>query len=523
MTGHLGAVTTHLDNLTGFQGFDSVNFSTNPGREGVGWANQATGMGTARDKTTYGVFRGYSPIDLISLSNLYHGSDLASRIIDVPADEAFRLPYKVSVGDTVADAELAKQLEHLAVRERFLESCVWGRLFGGAWTVLGVDDGQLASEPLDLDRAGEVQWLQVVDRRFMWPISWYSDGPKAGTPERYTLSQTWVGVATGAYTIHESRMIRWPGVRTAQRERNMNASYDYSVLDKCWPQLRMFETLWKGVELLIVEGPQAVYMVKGFAAKLMANQGAALIKRLEMVDFFRSALRAIVIDEGETFERQPMSLAGIPDLLSQAAFRIAATAQIPMLVLFGQDAAGFSTGDSSLRWFWDKTKSYQTNVVGPRIADLCKIILQTMGRPELSDKVVVTFEPLYTPSAPERAQEIQAMSAADLNYVNMQALTPEEICLSRFTDQNTWSDSWKVDLETRKKLLADIVRNLTAGAAPGAPEKGDIGSTPTAKDVRGFDVPEVVQTSVVPNNPGGNAGKPKSSGPVGTKPAKGKT
>ena len=52
-------------------------------------------------------------------------------------------------------------------------------------TVLGVDDGQPASEPLDLGRAG--------------------------------------------------------------------ASYDYSVLDKCWPQLRMFETLWKGVELLIVE------------------------------------------------------------------------------------------------------------------------------------------------------------------------------------------------------------------------------------------------------------------------------
>ena len=99
----------------------------------------------------------------------------------------------------------------------------------------------------------------------------------------------------------------------------------------------MFETLWKGVELLIVEGPQAVYKVKGFAEKLMANQGKALLTRMQMVDFFRSILRAVVIDQDEEFERQPMSLAGIPDLLSQAAFRIAATAQIPMLVLFGQE------------------------------------------------------------------------------------------------------------------------------------------------------------------------------------------
>jgi hypothetical protein len=53
------------------------------------------------------------------------------------------------------------------------------------------------------------------------------------------------------------RALNLDGVRTAQREQNMNASYDYSVLDKCWPQLRMFETLWKGVELLVVEGPKA--------------------------------------------------------------------------------------------------------------------------------------------------------------------------------------------------------------------------------------------------------------------------
>ena len=502
MTGYLGPVNTHLDSLTGFQGFDSVNFSTNPGRPGVGWSNAATGMGTPRDKTTYGVFNGYSPIDLISLSNLYHGSDLASRIIDVPREEAFRLPYKVSVHDEALDKRLAQAFEHLAVRERFLESSIWGGLFGGAWTVLGIDDGQPASEPLNVERAGEVQWLQVVDRRFMWPISWYNDGPKAGTPDKYTLSQTWVGVANGAYTIHESRMIKWPGVRTAQRERNLNASYDYSVLDKCWPQLRMFETLWKGVELLIVEGPQAVYTVNGYAEKLMANQGQALLTRLQMVDFYRSALRAIVIDKDESFERQPMTLAGIPDLLSQAAFRIAATAQIPMLVLFGQDAAGFSTGDSSLRWFWDKTKSYQTNVIGPRMAELAKLLLQTWGAADKLDDVTVTFEPLYTPSALERAQEISAMATADNLYVQMQALTPEEICLSRFTDQNTWSDSWKVDLETRKKMVDDLMRNLAEGSAPGAPEAGDVGRTPTTKDVRGFAVPEIIPNEVAPNNPG---------------------
>jgi hypothetical protein len=118
------------------------------------------------------------------------------------------------------------------------------------------------------------------------------------------------------------------------------------------------------------------------------------------------------------------------------------------------------------------------------------------------------------------------MSAADLNYVNMQALTPEEICLSRFTDQNTWSDSWKVDLKTRKKLVDDIMRNLAEGSAPGSPEQGDIGSTPAVKDVRGFavpEVPEVIPGHVAGTSPGGNAAKPNSKGPVGTKGARTKS
>ena len=503
MTGHLGTVRTHLDSLTGFQGFDSMGYSTNPGRSGVGWSNEVTGMGTMRDKTTYGVFRGYSPIDLISLSNLYHGSDLASRIIDVQADEAFRLPYTVSVGKDDVDKMLARKLESINARENMLLGCVWGRLFGGGWTVLGVQDGQEASKPLNLERANAIDWLQVVDRRFMWPTSWYSDGPKAGKPEKYVLSQTWVGVAQGAYEIHETRMIQWPGARTAQREKNLNASYDYSVLDKCWPQLRMYETLWKGVELLVVEGPTAVYQVNGFAEKLMANNGEALTKRMQMIDFYRSIMRAILIDKDESFERQPMQLAGIPDLLSQAAFRIAATAQIPMMVLFGQDPAGFSTGDASLRWFWDKTKSYQTNVVGPRIAELSKIILQTEGYGNLIDDVVVTFKPLYTPSALERAQEIQAMATADKTYIDAQVLTPEEVAISRFTDQGTWSDAWKVDLETRKKLLKDVMRNLAEGSAPGSVETGDIGNTPAPKDVRGIQQPEVQEDPAFGTKPAG--------------------
>jgi hypothetical protein len=156
-----------------------------------------------------------------------------------------------------------------------------------------------------------------------------------------------------------------------------------------------------------------------------------------------------------------------------------------------------------LRWFWDKTKSYQINTVGPRIAELAKVILKIEGLEALCDDVQVTFEPLYTPSALERAQEISAMASADKTYIDAQVLTPEEVAISRFTDQDTWSDAWKVDLKTRKKLLDDVMRNLAEGSAPGSVEAGDVGNTPAPKDVRGIIQPDVNENPAFGTKPAG--------------------
>jgi hypothetical protein len=269
------AIEARFDsNLTAFQGFEPGG--TQYAQSGIGWVNQATGLGTARDKTIQGVFLGYSPTDMGTLSSLYHGDDLSARIIDIPGDEMMRRPFKVTVGNEGADKWLASEFKRLLARGALLDGLRWGRLFGGAWCIVGAEDGLPASEPFQAERANGVDWLRVVDRRFMWPITYYQQGPKMGTPSRYVVSQTYAGVAQGSYLIHESRMIKFGGVPTGIRERNLNASYDYSVLDRCWPQLRLFSTLWKGVELLITEGPQAVYKVKGLANKMMAGQGDAM-------------------------------------------------------------------------------------------------------------------------------------------------------------------------------------------------------------------------------------------------------
>lgn len=478
---------TRLDEYVG-AGIAS-SYNTMP-QFGVGWSNPVTGLGTTRDKTQYSQFLGYAPIDLITLSNLYHGSDLAARVIDVVAEEEFRLPYKVTVKDDKIDKLLADKLNALDLSDRALEARIWGRLFGGCALVFGAEDGRSAAAPLRTDSIKSFDFLTVVDRRFLWPVTWYSDGPKAGTPEVYSVANYWTGAVNGSYYVHESRMVKFPGSRTGRREKLLNASWDYSVLDKVLPQIRMLDTLYKGVEILVTDGPQGVYKVKGLMDQVMAGNEDKLMRRFELADMYRSVLRAVLIDaEQESFERQQITYSGLPEILVQMQRRLSSAVQIPIMVLFGQAPVGLNgNSDNDIRWFYDITEASQRRVLAPRIKTIATVALASIGHGDRAKDLEIKFEPLWSPSAIEIAQERAAVAQADATYINAGVFTPEEVALSRIDGQGNWSREWlAVDRKVREKMLKDIVANLAKGSEPGMPGAvPEIGRTPGVRDVRGL-------------------------------------
>lgn len=458
-------LTTHLDCLLGARNprFDALSDVT-----GTGFYNKITGLGTARDKTEYTQFSTiFRPLDTQTLAALYHGHDLSARIVDVVPDEGLRLPYHVEVeGDSKAEALIADEFERLEVREHLLQGWTFGRCFGGAATIVGARDGISASKPLNWDRLREpIAWLKTVDRRYLWPNTWYVGGPKNGQVETYWLSDISPG-HSDCFVIHESRLILWPGARTAQQERDQNNSWDLSVLDRCWNTLKSFETVYRGIELLVTEGPQAVYKVRGLIEKLAAGEEDKIRSRFELIDMFRSALRAVIIDAdgSESFERQQVTYSGTPEILGQMQMRLAATAQIPMIVLFGQAPGGLGvTGENDLRWFFYRIASEQLNRLAPRIKVLAKAVLRSNGLS--TDKAIkVSFDELWVPSEKERSESRFYQAQTDEKYIENNVLTPEEVCLSRFKDKGTWSPDWSaVSLDTRKKMLKEVLDQLENG------------------------------------------------------------
>jgi uncharacterized protein len=225
-----------------------------------------------------------------------------------------------------------------------------------------------------------------------------------------------------------------------------------------------------------------VYKVQGLAAKMMAGQREALRQRFAMIDYLRSVLRAVIIDsKEEEFERQPLQLAGVHEILNQAAFRVSATAEVPTMVLFGQDPSGLNaSGTASLRWWQDKMASRQENDLAGKIKIFAKNILTVQGKPQLVPKLEVKFEPLYTLTALEEAQAFTAQATGCKTLVDAQIFTPEEVAISK-VQNGEWVSAWSgVRNEERKAMLDDVIANLVAGTEPGAPPvvNGRVGQEP---------------------------------------------
>lgn len=439
------------------------------------WQNEMTGFGTSRDKTMYSNF--YAPCHDLSdgtLEALFHYDDLSKRLLKTEPEELMRKGYCLDVGDPDkpdrdAEAAILEALDELEANAKFVEGMTWGDTFGDCALVLGADDGRPAFMPLIPERARKLEQLETIDRRYLSVHSWYQEGPKRGRPETYSVGNP-SGIARPFLIIHETRLIFFGGALTSRQERMRRGHWDHSKLQVAYEVIRSFTTGFKSVEILLTDGPQGVYKVKNLASLLGSNKKAALEERLQTVELFRSALRAMVVDsDQEDFTRQNFTFSGIPDVLERLALRLAATFEMPATKLIGQSPAGMNaTGESDFRMWYDKLETTQRNKVAPRLRRLIQVLCATKEGPTKGkplDKLAIRFNPLWSLDPKAEAERRLAVASTDQIYFNIGAITPEEIALSRFGERG-WQDGYKIDRGLREETIAldkagdtDTVRN----------------------------------------------------------------
>jgi uncharacterized protein len=429
--------------------FPRVHVSTGAWR-GDGWQNSITGYGTTYDKTMYGTPSSTIPYDQVTLSNMYDGDDICARIIDTIPDECLRKAYSLQIDEKPLEDKLspeqALELAGWELNEKFLEADKWGRLHGGGAIVIDFVDGA-PDKPLR-DKVPGIAAMSVFDRWWLSPHTFYTDGPKRNQPETYFVHAPGSALPSTSRVVHETRMVLFRGVTTGHVQRQRLNYWDFSVMQRIAEIVRAFATGFKAVEILLTDGPQACYGIKGFKELIGAGGQEKLARRMQLIDFMRSALRAVVFDkDNESFDRSTVSFSGIDTILDKLMLRLASAARMPVTILMGQSPAGMNaTGDSDFRWFYDTITSRQQNYVKPRLLRLHQLVLRSMGVD--AKELEIKFRPLWEPTAKEAAEidKIKADTAAVL--MGAQVMTPEEYALAPCFD----AEEWGVDVDARRAM-----------------------------------------------------------------------
>ena len=396
------------------------------------------------------------------------------------------------------------------------------RAFGGGCVFIGVDDGLPLTAPLDLDRVRAVTHLTAFTggwdgEAVMWRPYPVGVDAKYGKPEIFQVRNTSVQVArppapgegpvkqiqywgpTGPtiWYVHESRFLIFDGEPTSRPAQQEMRGWGDSLFTRVNDTLSQYEQTWNAVAILMQDFSVSTLAIKGLARSLSEHGQAArnqFIQYAQLQALFTSVARMRFIDADEKFERVTASVAGMADILDKMNLRLAACADTPMSVLFGQNSGGLGDADSAaLRGFYDKIGGRQERRLRPQLERFYKIAWRAKNSPTKGvepTKWGVRFRPLWKTTALEQAQVRQALSAADVAEIGAQIITPEEVAATRYGGIEYGTGPIVLDVDARRPAefvpaaeQAPTDRNANVAAVEETAQKPLAQSTQMARGV----------------------------------------
>jgi phage-related protein (TIGR01555 family) len=417
-----------------------------------GWFSALSGYGTSTDKRMH---VSYSP-DMMTdefASQLWRGDDMSARVIETIPNEAFRQGFEINLGDKKLNEEIMAMLEALDALAVYKLVKNYERAYGGGaiWPIINDGQPNLAL-PLDEDKISEVSHLMVFEPRELQPSDYYTDPtkPKFSLPSTFSRGGT---TGTTSMKIHETRLICFHGIRTSRRQISVNGWGD-SVLARTYGVLRDFSIAWAATGVMLHDFAQAEFKIKGLA-DLMANDRDDVIKtRIKTIAMARSALNMVLMDSEESMERKQTPTSGLAELLDRFATRVAAACDMPVTLLMGQSPAGLNaTGESDIRFFYDRVASIQKLGIQPQLERLVYLLTRALKGPAKGKEPEiwqVKFNPLWQPSEKEQAEIRKIVADTDAVNIGMGLYSGDEAALGHYGGDGFMLEM-NVDFDARKK------------------------------------------------------------------------
>jgi len=390
--------------------------------------NLVSRLGTDQDKAAHSHFV-YTAMSREHIANMYRGSWLARKIVDIPAQDATR-KWREWQATTEQTTALEHEERRLGIRKKVEQALKRASLYGGQALYIGLADDP--SKPLSLDRVrkGGLQHVNVIDRDELTPVDIVDDvtSPRHGEPEYYETNN-------GA-RIHHSRLAIFRGPESQSDDDHWGDSLLESVHDA----VTQAAGGSGNVASLLYEAKVDVWKIPGFMEGLQSQQYQDLVtKRVRLAAYAKGNIGALMMDAEEEYEQKELSFAGLRDLM-MAFYQIASgAADIPMTRLLGQSPGGLqSTGEHDLKNYYDRISGEQELVIRPSLETLDECLIRSAlgSRPVEIDYI---WASLWQMSDLQRA-EIGERNANTIRQLSETALIPDEALSRAAVNMMTESD-----------------------------------------------------------------------------------
>ena len=366
------------------------------------FVNFAHNLGIGADNALSSSTYGFNPItrQRTTLEWIHRGSWLGGVAIDVVADDMTRAGIELHGEIEPENIERINEVATtLNVWNVINDTIKWSRLYGGAIAVMLID-GQDTETPLRLSTIRKDQFcgLLSLDRWQVEPslnelVTEY--GANLGMPTYYTVMGS--APALHGKKIHYSRVLRLEGVRLPYWQRIMENLWGLSVLERLYDRMIAFDSASTGAAQLVYKSYLRTYKIKDLREVVAAGGDAlqGLTKYVDMMRRFQGIEGMTMIDaEDELNAESHGSFSGLSEALTQFGQQLSGALQIPLVRLFGQSPAGFSSGDTDLRSYYDTIKQQQVKDLLVPVTKIYRAIAASEGI-DVPDGFKISFNSLW--------------------------------------------------------------------------------------------------------------------------------
>ena len=394
-----------------------------------GMENIMAQLGTGQDKRNASKFVNRKRLSADGnqqeLNDLYRTCWMAGKIVDIIPDDMTR-EWRTFTGEIEPKEvkKLTDEENRLELSFKFNQAHKWARLYGTAFIIISVDDGQTPDKPLNINKVkkGGLNHINVIDRHRLnnaevVPISDPMNA-KFGMPEFYRFNETSV-------KIHHSRVLRFDGIRIPYDEFRRNNFFSDSVLDRLYDAITNLETATNSSASMIYEANVDIIKIKGLMNYLQNPESEALLRRrFTLAGAMKSFNNMMLLDSEEETTSKTNPFTGLADLMDRYGLFLSGASDIPATRLLGSSASGLNaTGEGDLKNYYDTIASTQIKEYKPSLDYFDKIMAKSLGLPE--DDLEYTFNSLFQ-MTPKEKSDIEFQDAQrDQIYITNSVVTEE--------------------------------------------------------------------------------------------------